>query len=499
MFTLLIEKLEFLSDKYKILISESLYSLDFEGKGIESAMLAGINEVNDALITLNSQHCFSIFIDKEKTKLEDLTDYVGTEASWRIHINKQRLVSKDNCICLFFYDLESFRHWADSINPFSNDNLFNSNKCCIQVNKLGCSIVGENFIISEVLDSVPVGGNDVLDNKILTHLRNYDISKVIKPSKHIIVAADANCISELFYERAIHVMLSALCDEMYTDKVILNGVRRMDLNLKGGRHTISGDIVGVHNLLRDVLDWVYLTDERQELRHKLLIDRLTLDISLSEDYYSGALKVIRYAYEQAKERYSYAIYDRANQYQKELKEVLKDLKTIGEAYSSKLRNIINHFSRDFLAALLTIGITLFSRYNDLNNLSSLGVLEYVFTAFAIYLIISIVIQVSSDVSDLKATEREFDYWKKVTREYMSNNDFDTHKENTIGKRKTKFWCHYAIVLILYLGLALFAFKAQTIWEILTDKDDKKETPVLYKYDTVSRDTDTTMHCPQSGK
>ena len=82
---------------------------------------------------------------------------------------------------------------------------------------------------------------------------------------------------------------------------------------------------------------------------------------------------------------------------------------------------------------------------------------------------------------------------------MSNSDFDTHKENTIGKRKTKFWYHYIIVVILYIGLAVFAFNAQTIWERLTSQDVKIETPDLYKYDTVSRDTDTTMHCPQSGK
>lgn len=498
MFTLLFEKLEFLS-KYRTSFNESLFSLDIEGKCVESAVLTDINGVNDALTALNSQQCFSLFIDKEKTQLEDLSDYVGTEASWRIHINKQRLVRKDNCICLFFYDVESFTYWADSTNPFSNDNLFNSNKCCIQVNKLVSRIIGDNFIISDILDSVPIGGNDVLDYKILTHLRNYDTSKVIRPSKHVIVEAELNSISKLFYERAIHVMLSALCDELYPGKVILNGVRRIELNLKEDSYAIHNDIVEVHNLLRNVLEWIYLTDERQELRHKLLMDRLTLDISLSEDYYSGALKVIRYAFEQAKERYSYAIYDRANQYQKELKELLKDLRTIGEAYSSKLRNIINHFSRDFLAALLTIGITLFSRYNDLNNLSSLGVLEYVFTAFAIYLMISIVIQAFSDVSDLRATEREFDYWKKVTREYMSNIDFDTHKKNTIGKRKTKFWCHYIIVVILYLWLAVFAFNAQTIWERLTNHDVKIETPDLYKYDTVSRDTDTTMHCPQSGK
>lgn len=498
MFTLLFEKLEFLS-KYKTSFKESLNSLDVEGRGIESAILSGINGVNDALIALNSQHCFSLFIDKEKAQLEDLTDYVDTDASWLIHINKQRLVGKDNCRCLFFYNIESFRHWADSTNPFSNDNLFNSNKCCIQVNKLCFSVVGGNFIISDILDSVPVGGNDVLDDKILTHLRNYDTSKVIRPSKHVIAEADLNSVSELFYERAIYVMLLALCDEVYPDKVILNGVRRIELNLKEESYAIHNDIVEVHNLLRNVLEWIYLTDERQELRHKLLMDRLTLDISLSEDYYSGALKVIRYAFEQAKERYSYAIYDRANQYQKELKELLKDLRNIGEAYSSKLRNIINHFSRDFLAALLTIGITLFSRYNDLNNLSSLGVLEYVFTAFAIYLIISIVIQVFSDVSDLRATEREFDYWKKVTREYMSSDDFDTHKKNTIGKRKTKFLCHYIAVVILYVGLAIFAYNAQTIWERLTNQDNKKETPELYNNDTVLRDTDTTMYCPQSGK
>lgn len=499
MFTRLLDKLELLS-KYRTSVSESLNSLEFEGKDLNPATISCITDVDMVLVSMGSQTSLSIFVDEEKILREELASYEGTRANWRIHINKQRVVSEEECVCLFFYDIDSFKRWADSTNPFSKDNLFNSNKCCIQVYKLGCSIIADNFIIGETLDSMPIGGNDTLDNKVKLHLRNYDSTKIVKPSKHIIVQADKNGISDIFYMQAIRVMLLSLCDEIHENSIVLNGVRRIDL-LINDNFIIHQDIAEAHDLLREIMEWIYLIDERSELRHKLLIDRMTLDISLKHDFYSGALLVLKYAFAQAKERYAYAIYDRANQYHKELKELLKDMKSLGELYSSTLRSIIRSFSRDFLAALLTIGITLFSRYNDLNNLSSLGLLKYVFTAFGVYVIISIFVQCFCDICDLFASEKEFDYWKKVTREYMSEDDFNSHKLNTFQKRKNKFRLQYFIILMLYVGLAIFSFKAPMLWQNLTDKSPVKEQSVnkIHINDTIPRNTDTTVCCPQDRK
>ena len=500
MFTHLFKKLELLSID-KTAIKESLNSLELEGIGLDSTILITIVEVNNILATLNSQTSLSVFVDNQKLSCDELEDYKSAGATWRIHINKQRITGKDDCRYLFFYDVDSFTSWAESINPFSKDNLFNSTRCCIQVYKLDCEIIAENFIIAETLNSLPIGGDSGLDNKVITHLRNYDLSKIIKPSKHIIDKAENNSISDIFYRAAIKVMLLSLCDEIYDGTVVLNGVRRIELPIKD-EILVQGDIIKMHNLLKTVLEWVFLTDERQELRHKLLIDRMTLDISLKDDFFSGAMNVVKYAYEQAKERYNYAIYDRANQYQSELKDLLKDMKSLGDAYSSKLRSIIMSFSRDFLAALLTIGITLFSRYNDLNNLSSLGLLKYVFIAFGVYVIISMLIQVICDICDLLSSDKEFDYWKKVTREYMSLDDFESHKSNTIKKRKCKFLLQYIIVILLYISLAVFSFSAPRIWNTLTEKPPTKENVVVNKIstnDTIPRNQDTTVCCPQSRK
>ena len=57
---------------------------------------------------------------------------------------------------------------------------------------------------------------------------------------------------------------------------------------------------------------------------------------------------------------------------------------------------------------------------------------------------------------------------------MNDSDFEEHKRGTIRKRKNSAIIQYAIIGVLYLGLAYFSFNAPNLWEKLTKPETEKE-------------------------
>lgn len=139
-----------------------------------------------------------------------------------------------------------------------------------------------------------------------------------------------------------------------------------------------------------------------------------------------------------------------------------------------MRSLLGGFLRDALAGFLTVAITVFARVRDLEKLDSSNVLNYVFYAYAVYLLISCISQIIIDWRDLYLSEKEIDYWKMVSRDYMNDSDFEDHKRGTIRNRKKSAIIQYAIIGVLYLGLAYFCFNAPNLWEKLTKPEAEKE-------------------------
>lgn len=284
-------------------------------------------------------------------------------------------------------------------------------------------------------------------------------------------------------------MALSLCDEIYDEKVIIRGVRRIE-QTRSWTDSATIDLKDYHDTLLKTIRWVYDADSRYELRHKLLMDRITLDIPVNGSISDGLAKVITDASEQAVERYHFAIYDRGTQYQKELRDLLKDIRILSDSYSSKVRSVISNLSRDVLAGLLTVGVTLFSKYPEMNRLSDQGILAFVFKAYGVYYICSIIIQAVVDWIDLSDSEHEFDHWKDSAREYLTEEEFQKHKKETVGKRKTKTIWQYSVVGVLYIGLSGFCFCASGIWSNITDVE--KALKNKSDIEATSQDMDSTL-------
>ena len=117
-------------------------------------------------------------------------------------------------------------------------------------------------------------------------------------------------------------------------------------------------------------------------------------------------------------------------------------------FSNKIRNILGNLLRDVLAALILVGITLFSKVSEVSALFDNNLINYVFKAFGLYFCCSVILQVIFDCLDVYSTIGEFDYWKNISRSYISKSQFNEYKKQTICKRFNQMIGYYVFIVLL---------------------------------------------------
>lgn len=456
---------------------ETWVSLSLSGQYRQQYSKTLFTELNEALEELGKTGCITYRIGNTVQPVDEFQDSLVEGTQWSVNINKQSFMGEGEEICNFFFYTESFRQWSDNTDPFSVGNPFNNHKCKIEVNGLQATFGGPNFLVSCDVGDLPNDNRIKYDYDRLTGvLRQFtEIKRAIYPERHYVSFGDVNDYSRPFFRNSLMCLAVALCDELYEDKVVLRGIRRLEFGLLQP-HYEDGQMACAQDSLRETFSWIYGGDSHYELRHKLLIDRLTLDLPLGQSYYEGVINLICHALRQAKERYNYAFFERSNEYQKELQQFLKELHGLCDSYSSKVRSLLGSFLRDALAGFLTVAITIFARVRDLEKLDSGIVLTYIFCAYGGYLLISCISQVIVDWRDLHLSEKEIDYWKLVSRQYMREEDFNAHKKETVDKRKSMAIRQYVYICVLYLAFAVFSFNVPNLWEKLTSASKQIEQP-----------------------
>ena len=495
--------------------TETWVSLLLKGQYKQQYSKTLFSELYEAFRELGKAGCITFKIGNATLSIDELQDSIVEDALWSLNINKQSFMGEGDEICNFFYDLDAFKQWAEQSDPFSSNNPFNSHKCKVIVNGLSSPFGGPNFIVSGNDDVIPDNKQLVYNHDFLKSvLRQFtEAKKEIHPEKHYVSFGEVNDYAVPFYRNSLKSLSIALCDELYEDKVVLRGLRRLEFDL-GSPTYDNGQLVQEQASLCEAFCWVFDNDSRYELRHKLLMDRLTLDMPIKQSYYEGVVALVDHALRQAKERYNYAFLERSDEHQRELQQFLKELQGLCDSYSSKVRTLLSNFLRDALAGFLTVAITIFAQVGDLEKLDSGKVLTYIFCVYGVYLLVSCIFQTIVDWRDLNLSENEIDYWKKVSREYMSGEDFDSHKKGTIERRKKWAIRQYIYMAVLYVVLAGFSFNMPRLWNRLslsvpktelTEEQNNTESEIEKTIvidiinngeNTVSRDDDTTMrHSP----
>ncbi|WP_329904169.1 hypothetical protein [Porphyromonas pogonae] len=453
-------ELEPLSNRINYL--ENWSSISIEGTGILSPSLC--QKLAQDFETLNIKGALSFFIgDTKYSNIDEfITDFNAAEI-WRLNINKNTILSSsiepDNRIN-FFYSKIHFIEWIKQTNPFNPEYFANKEQCKIFVNGLKKSFGGAKIMVCGENCDFPVVDWGKYNEDIINHnihiIGNSDI--VIKPLNHYIAIGELNEESKYFFRNSILILLASLSSDLYdTGRVILRGYRRLLMQL--GRNYFGKEITKEYQeYLAIAVKWIYEENERSDLRLKLLLERISLDIDITLPYIQGLFSIIQDATIQAKERYSFITYERKDQYFKELKELLRDIRTLSDLFSTKIRNILGNLLRDVLAALLLIGITQISKISEIKNLYQNNFLEYVFIAFGIYFIVSAILQFIVDSIDIIRSYNELSYWKDITREYMSKNDYKKHIKETLLKRLWLSLPIYIIILLLYIIIGIYCFK-----------------------------------------
>lgn len=475
-------------------------------------------ELYDVLDGMGKAGCISFRAGNTPISIDELIESLVDGIQWVMNINKQSFMGGEEEESNFFYNPDAFKQWAELTDPFSNSNPFNSHACKIEVNGLPSSFGGPNFLVSNNLGDIPDGVKLIYEHdRLKATLRQFtDTRREIYPEKHYVSFGEVDEYSCFFYRNSLKCLTVALCDELYEDKVVLRGIRRLEFSLRDSQYE-NFQMVEAQESLREAFCWVFCDDSRYELRHKLLMDRLTLDLPQNQSFYDSVIPLIHHASRQAAERYNYAFFERSNEYQKELQQFLKELHTLCDSYSTKVRSLLGNFLRDALAGFLTVAITMFAKVGDFAKMGMRDFLTYIFYAYGVYLLISCFAQAIIDWKDLQQSEKEIEYWKSVSREYMRPEDFSEHKEKTVGERKIQAIKQYVCIAVLYILLAGFSFCVPKLWNALstTDNETKVEktassneteggnTLTIYNWDngtdTLPRDRDTAVCYTPCGK
>jgi hypothetical protein len=471
MFASLFEKLSIIDGiSEKSQSTENWGNISFSGINNDENITC-FQELFSELESLGLKNSVNCIIEKKSISIQEFFTDIQQGDSWRININKNVLLNRDTkrIYYNFFYSKEKFIDWLKNTDPFAEEYPLNDKRIHIVVNNLEDNFGGFNFVVCN--QSYPQDLNNNTDNwedynedLISDNIHIISNSKlIVQPLKHYLSFGKVTEVSKYFYRNSIIVLLASLCNEIYEGgNIVLRGFRRIEFELGLGYwgNEISAEY---QENLANAVKWVYQSTERSDLRLKLLLERITLDIDYRLPYFQGLFEIIESATKQAKERYSFIIYDRKDLYQKELKDLLRDLKILTDLYSSKLRSLLSNLLRDVLAAFILVGITLFSKTTEIQKLFENSTIKYVFIAFGGYFIISAIFQLVTDVFDIYRSNKEFDYWKNISREYMSQIDFETHKSKTLTVRANGTMLLYGLVILLYLIIAFVCFSFPCIW------------------------------------
>ena len=428
---------------------------------------ADVQELRKQLEAYNNLLLPQVSVDSDFIDIEEMEDYSGNH--FTISINKTNLKKIDDYNIQFFYSIDYFEDWLKKISPF---NKISYSKIKIIVNELNTSCGGTRLLITGDCDEAFDSHDDLLPNDFLisNHVlipNGGNISHNIHEYLITFVNKKKSKPQTKYYDFSLMYSCATLCgtfvNELDGSSVVMQGVKRIKVPLYNDKTKVD---LKLSLLLKEIVEWIYQDsdDAKIDIRRKLFLDRITLDIDYEQPLLNGLSSIAQNAFEQAKERYSFVMLERRDAYAKELTTLLKDLKQQSELYSSKLRSFLGNLTRDVLAGILLVGFTLFTKFAEIEVLSKHETLiNVIFKGLAIYFIASALMQMITDISDVILSKRELNHWGKCTSETIPKKELDGHIKKSLNPR---FWTTsiiYLLLISLYGVIAFVAWHFPEIW------------------------------------
>ncbi|WP_067867157.1 hypothetical protein [Neptuniibacter marinus] len=373
-----------------------------------------------------------------------------------------------NSTNLLFFSIDFFKEWLQDLpSPFdANHPFYRSDKVSVWLNGVDEAYVGEHLSILPVQENLNVEELNAYeadlppDESIRAQVHVLaDYSVKIQPSCFRLPdsAFGQECLSYVFacYQE---LLVSCLVKEFYSrDKVVVAGIKRITIALSG-----EGAVEGIESLhrLEKCVRWVYA--ERTETRLLLLMDRLSLDLPEDNGLLPSLYPHLEQALEQAQWRYEFVIKDRKEAHAKELAELQKDVKSASDGYSESAHDLVSGLLKDALSSIFLLSIGLLSRLAGRDSFLESELFAALAKGLAAYLVISVVIRVAVGYQGLRLSWNDLLYWKNVTRNHMSADEFNEHVEARTDPYKRLYRFSVMGVFVVHLVLACFAWNLPAV-------------------------------------
>ncbi|CAG0979405.1 hypothetical protein MTYP_01672 [Methylophilaceae bacterium] len=426
----------------------------------------------------------SLMVDAEPEDIDSLKNLLKTPiqestTEWRLSLHKGRLLIDENH--KIFIMSKAFVDWANQLTPTHTLGCDFNKPLTIFIKGLAEAFGGPSlrFIPVDAEDFVPPQTTAILpdESQVRSIVRVTSSNHLyLNPSSIALSWGNREQPEALPFKRFfMAVMTLCFAQEVYVRndeiRVILRGTKNLDSRLTPNwMFNISTKAI---DDTATAVSWMF--QERVETRQRLLSDRLSLDIIGNSSFINGVSEHINNALDQAKERYGFVILDRKDAYLKELKEVMKDVRTQADLYAGKVRDLVSTLLRDALAVLFLVGVSLIARLNtsEVATLVNSSQLFIFFKVLAIYFLVSMALQICSHTRDLILAKNECERWMQLTHDYLTKEIVDENFTKPLIKRKNMFYTFASISFFIYIALAGLSWNA----EYLVKNYSKKNSPI----------------------
>ncbi|WP_455811842.1 hypothetical protein [Pseudomonas graminis] len=458
-----------MEDSYRLVLTGEFFSAD-----VISSLLHIDRDVNllslpnPTLRLMNSNAGLDENID-----IADADSYIndGIQKKWTFTVSKTTLAKsfpalRDSEEKVLFFSESNLVKWIDSRNPFTPASAFEptfSDKTTFWVYGLSMPFGGDSLWV------VPVGWDGELapanfplqnlpssqDVHGLLHLSVSHYFK-INPNAFVITWGSLESSAASSFMRLSVLTLSCCLgheikgvdNEYY---IVFKGTKRISKLLE---FSANEELFELQTSLLKAVSWAY--EERPETRLQLIMDRLSLDITESDNIFSGLKSYLDSSLQQSQDSYAFVILDRKDSYHKEMRELLKDMRSQADLYAAKVRDLVSNITRDILGVLAFVGFSFISKFDPtrLRGLLDSPELAILVKFLAGYLMLSCVLQIIAHLRDARLSRLENQNWLRVLQRYTSSQDNTDNFLSPIARRRRTLFISIFIMAILYVLLFL---------------------------------------------
>ena len=458
-------------------VTETSFRITLEGDCLDDNISALIKDFDDICQQFGSGLSLIIRAGSDSVHTEDLLEGLYHNNSWMVVLPKKDLASalpsdgRDNSNTVFFASTEGFHDWLKAYDPFefvTGSECDLTQETTIRISGLSQSFGGPSLWV------LPADADAPIQQPTAKLPSASEVRELIHincvPPRQVCPAAFALTWGDLKSPEAkplvsigIKVLAASLVQELkFVDdnyEVTLKGTKRLSLALSN--ESDSFDVLLLEQLTKSVA-WLY--SERPETRQKLITDRLSIDVDESLTFITELNEYLKAALEQAEDSYDFVILERKDAYHKEMRELMKDMTSQANLYATKIRELINAVSRDFLGILVFFSFSYLARFNkiDIDKLIASEGLSLLGKGLALYLAISCILQIIIHHKDAKMAYEEAEQWTEALRHYTSREEKKEHFLEPIKKRKEMLYRTMYGTVCLYIVLFLGSWNISTV-------------------------------------